>query len=409
MAIRSAAGGRLAGLRAAGQDQRAEKTVGLNEASGARAERGLQVNEAASRRQDEIFQAEKQDRIRGNVGRAYETASWGDQAGAIAAYNEGRAKDQHIDGIEVGDNGDLFVSRRGDQARIKLARIERWLPKNPNAVKAGSRITANTPGARMKIGQGINQFDKNYDTKKAKQDPATKKAIEDAMLTYDPNTDGPIDEYQANVARDLGIDPAGSEGIVNELQAKDQEIADMQESMRAGGFFYGPEFSVKGTKFPVNPLAKDRSFKLRELQQERKILARELEMANPVVRARQNKIRLEERKIVKAHPGFDSNNDGRIDEQDKMFQVAQLVVETLAIPDDSEDPNIAIKKKKFRDRYSPKRLIEFEALVKAVTKKATADAETKVGLREPKKTASPAAAPANKARGNIQGLQFQNR
>lgn len=366
---RSASGGRLAGLRARKSDElaaaagkRAEQSQGLAIGRAEREAEAFEIGKTRGAREDT---ARKQQESMNRYPGAYQAASFGDTTKAIAILNEGRDPGQFIDGIEIADNGDMMISRRGDVGKISFDRIRRFLPKYPSA----KGLTSTSPGYKFSGAQSVATFEKLYDLEEA--DARTIKAVEDGLRTGQTPQD---------VAEALGIPlKRGIERGLGRRKEIDEEIADHKKKIARGDKRFGLA-NVRSREEAIDKLEKERDNidipgGLRRpdegTQTQGGLSLQESEESPQVLDTQSIEITKE----------FDTNKDGKVDNLDQAYAVAKKAVEIAGMSEG--------KRKRMIEKFGQRRFAELEALVSAVEKKAKVDAENRVGLAKQKAANQP--------------------
>ena len=140
---------RQLGLQARSADaarRRADRDFALRERKAAEGSRIARAAEKRAirdeQRKDEAFRLEKgalsrreslqrESQMMSSLGSAYQLAAFGNEDQALAMLNRGLPMNKMADSIAVDDNGDFLIGRRGVVDRVPLARIRRFIPRDP--------------------------------------------------------------------------------------------------------------------------------------------------------------------------------------------------------------------------------------------------------------------------------------
>ena len=326
-----------------------ERQMGLQERQFAAGERqrdrqyGLEKRREARLQtaQQRAAQAEREKRRTTRYGRAYQAAAMGDGDEALRIYNEGVDPRKHATSIVVDENKNLIIDRRGDSATIAYDTLRRYLPKDPIEY------------AEVQKGGGATGTDvKNY---------RGLLAFHDAAQVYDfPKDDegkplgGPKRAFVAAIKAGKSPEQAAMElGLKAKLPERaESRIAEI-------------DATLEGLMEKKRRSAEERA-EIEALKAHREaILANAVRNSDPVVQAANQQ-------LVQQFPGFDTNQDQRIDELDKDYQTAVRIVDII-----SKNPQA---KAAFMQRYGGQVIAQAEALVKAMKQREALIAERRVGL-----------------------------
>ena len=339
------------------QSRRADENVALGKRDEARKEA-----EAQRKTQQDV-----ENRAAGRYGNAYQAALMGDEDEAVRLFNMDQDPMKHITGLTIDEQGNMLIDRRGVQAKIPYDQIRRYLPRDPTegVGRSGGLTGAISPQERKYQGLlGYHRAAKQYEFPKDKKDRTGNTVLPGAQDAFVASQEAGRSPEQG--AMELELPMKLPPEVTEEVKEIDDRLEELSKSAELDRLQEKtPWWAISGKQAWEGFRIRQARAEILLLEQRKQALLDQAVLGDPVVQAANQE-------LVQQFSGFDSNQDGQIDELDQDYQRAQQLVDRMKA-------NPALRAALIQN-HGAAAIAEAEALVKAVQQKAKLTAERRVGL-----------------------------